>query len=42
MRVVDEDEQGPLAGVVEELMHVTTELIGVRLGADQVRVAVEE
>ena len=42
VRVVDEDEQGPLAGVVEELMHVAAELIGVRLGTDQVRVAVEE
>ena len=42
MRVVDEDEQRSLPGVVEEFVHVAAELIGVRLGADQVRVAVEE
>ena len=42
MGVVDQEEQRPRPGVVEELVHVTTELIGVRFGADQIRVAVEE
>ncbi len=42
MGVVDQDEQRSRPGVVEELMHVTTELIGVRFGAHQIRVAVEK
>ncbi len=40
--IVDEDEQRPPTGIVEKLVHVAAELISVRLGTDEVRVAVEE
>ncbi len=42
MRVVDQDQQRSLPGVVEQLMHVAAKLIGMGLGADQVGVAVQQ
>ena len=42
VRVVDVDEQRSRPGIVEQLVHVTTELIGVRFRTHQIRVAVEE
>ena len=42
VRVIDEEQQWPRPGIVEELVHIAAELIGVRFRAHQVRVAVEE
>ena len=42
MRIVDEHEERPLPGVVEQLVHVATQLVCVRFRPDEVRVAVEQ